>query len=129
MGGQGDLVPLVGFGAGRGQHPGVVDKHVQRRHPAGQVRGEGADSAQVGHIAHLHPHVGWMAWGGSRDDLLAARSPLSRSRTVSKTVAPSRARPAAIALPMPRFAPVTSAVRPRSAPGGGSSAQPECRSR
>ena len=57
----------VGFGAGGRQHPGVVDEHVQRPHPAGQVGGEGADRTQVGHIAHLHLHVGLRV---GRDDLL-----------------------------------------------------------
>ena len=38
-------------------------------HPAGQVGGEGADRVQVGHIAHLHLHIGDPGVG--RDDLLA----------------------------------------------------------
>ena len=67
MRGQGDLVPIVGFGAGGRQHPGVVNKQVQRRHSAGQVGGEGADRAQVRHITHLHLHVGIRV---GRDDLL-----------------------------------------------------------
>ena len=67
MGGQGDLVFLGGLGTGGRQHPGVVNKHVQHPYPAAQVGGEGADGAEVGHVAHLHPHVGGRV---GRNDLL-----------------------------------------------------------
>jgi hypothetical protein len=57
VGGQGDLVLVGGLGAGWRQHPGIVDDHVQVPGPPGQVSGKGADRGEVGHIAHLHPHV------------------------------------------------------------------------
>ncbi|EPQ79290.1 hypothetical protein MMEU_5287 [Mycobacterium marinum str. Europe] len=71
VGGQRDLMALVGLGAGRGQQPGIVDQHVQPGHPGAQVCREGPNGTEAGDIADLHPHVG----AGGRGDLVACALP------------------------------------------------------
>ena len=62
--------------------------------------------------------------GTSASSSALTRSPFWTSRTTSRTSAPRRARPSAVAYPSPDVAPVTATVRPASAPGAGSAGQP-----
>ena len=102
------LVELVVEGAAERRAAGVGDEDVDRAQRLLDLAGQRREALEVG-------GVGDEGRGAPSPDLArAASSSRSRERLAIATRAPSRASAAAIARPIPRLAPITSATRPSS---------------